>query len=266
MKRRTFALTALSALTLPAALSACSGGGDSEDVLRAGSTGQSFPNSFQNEEGQLVGFDVQVIEAIAEAMGRTVEWTNADFAGLMGQLESQRLDTVANVVAVTEERAAQYDFTEPYAYMGAAIVTQGERDDVNELEDLEGMTVAGVLGSNNTAHLEAWIAESGVTIEIRTYETRDGGMNDLLAGRVDGYINSSGVLLAEIEEAGLDLKFVGEPLAWEAIAFPFEPGSELVAQVDEQITALREDGTLAELSTTYFGDDVTVEPEGYEGN
>jgi len=260
MKRRTFALSALS---LPL-LVAC-GAGDGSDAIRAGSTGQSFPNSYQ-EGGKLIGFDVEVIETIAEKLGKTVTWTNADFSGLMGQLEARKLDTVANNVAVTEERSAQYDFTVPYAYMGATIVTLGSNAALNTLDDLAGTTIAGVLGSNNTTHLETWKAENGVEFEIRTYETRDGAMQDLLAGRVDGYINSTGIFLAEIQKSGADLKFVGEPIAWESVAFPFEKGSELVAQVNEQIEALHADGTLTELSTTYYGDDVTAEPEGYTGS
>lgn len=261
MNRRTFAL---SALALPL-LAACSGGGGGADVIRAGSTGQSYPNSYQ-EDGTLIGFDVEVIEAIAEKLGRTVEWTNADFSGLMGQLEARKLDTVANNVAVTEERSAQYDFTDPYAYMGAVVATLGTNEELNSLEDLAGHTIAGVLGSNNTTHLETWAAENGVEVEVRTYETRDGAMQDLLSGRVDGYVQSSGVFLAEMQKSGADLKFVGEALAWESVAFPFEKGSELVAQFNEQIAALTEDGTLSELSTTYYGEDVTVEPEGYTGS
>ncbi|MFC7374670.1 transporter substrate-binding domain-containing protein [Brachybacterium sp. GCM10030267] len=260
MKRRTFTL---SALALPALLAACSGG--DSGAIRAGSTGQSFPNSYQ-QDGTLVGFDVEAIETIAENLGRSVDWTNADFSGLMGQLEARKLDTIANNVAVTEERAAQYDFTDPYAYMGATIVTTGDNDELNELEDIAGHTIAGVLGSNNTTHLENWISEHGVDVEIRTYETRDGAMQDLLSGRVDGYINSTGIFLAEMAENGTDLKFVGDPIAWESVAFPFEKGSELVAQFNEQIAALHEDGTLVELSQKYYGDDVTTEPEGYEGS
>lgn len=260
MKRRTFALTAL---TLPALLAAC-GGGDS-GAIRAGSTGQSYPNSFQ-KDGKLVGFDVEVIETIAEKLDRKVTWTNADFSGLMGQLEARKLDTVANNVALTKERSEQYDFSKPYAYMGATVVRLGKNSQWKTLEDMDGHTIAGVLGSNNVTHLKNWAKEHKVEFDIRTYETRDGAMQDLLGGRVDGYINSTGIFLAEIEKTGADLEFVGDPIAWEAVGFPFEKGSDLVAQVDEQITALTKDGTLKKLSKKYFGDDVTAEPEGFEGS
>ena len=58
-------------------------------VLKVGSTGQSYPNGFK-QEGKLVGFDVETTEAIAKELGYTVEWTTAEFPGLMGQLDSGR--------------------------------------------------------------------------------------------------------------------------------------------------------------------------------
>src|SRR5699024_1947688 len=94
---------------------------ESEKVLRAGSTAQSYPNGYE-EDGELVGFDVEVFETIADNLGYSVEWVKADFAGLMGQLETGRIDTIANVVAITPERLEAYNFTEPYSYAGVTIV------------------------------------------------------------------------------------------------------------------------------------------------
>lgn len=86
-------------------LAACGNGTSSngEKVLRVGATGQSFPNSFK-EGDKLVGYDVEVLEAVAKNLGYKVEWTLTDFSGLMGQMEAGKLDTIANNVAVTDER------------------------------------------------------------------------------------------------------------------------------------------------------------------
>lgn len=268
--KKTTALVA--AVTASLALAACGSDENGTDdgatadgegrVLLVGSTGQSYPNSYQ-EDGELVGFDVEVIETAAANLGWTVEWTNTDFSGLMGQLEAGRLDTVANAVAMTDEREAVYDFSDPYAYYGAQIVTNESNTDINELEDLAGGTVAGVLGSNNTKHLEAWIERTGADVEVRTYETRDGATQDIVNNRIQGYINSRPVLIAERERSGVPFKMVGEPIAWEGVGFPFaktDEGAEILAAVNEQVAAMRADGTLAELSDKYFGEDITAEP------
>ena len=231
-------------------------------VLQVGATGQSFPNSYKDGD-KLTGYDVDVIEAAAKDAGYTVEWTTADFSGLMGQLESGRLDTVANLVSITDERKKIYDFTDTYQYAGASIVTAKSNDALNSLEDLQGKTVAGVLGSNNLKVLDAWSESSGIKVDVRTYETRDGAMNDVLNGRVDGYIQSQGPLLAQIKRDNLELKFLGDTISTEEIGFPFardEDGQEALKAINASLDKLRAAGTLTELSNTYYGTDLSVPP------
>jgi putative amino-acid transport system substrate-binding protein len=76
---------------------------DTTPVLRIGTTGQSYPGSFK-ENDKLVGFDVDVVREIAKDLHYKVEFVTSDFSGLMGQLESGKIDTIANDVAVTEVR------------------------------------------------------------------------------------------------------------------------------------------------------------------
>lgn len=245
---------------LAAACSSGGAGGGDRKVIRAGSTGQSFPNSYK-EGDKLVGFDVEVLETIAANLGYTVEWVNSDFAGLMGQLETGKIDTIANVVAVTEERKEKFDFTVPYSYAAVTIVTHVDNTDINTLEDLKGKTVAGVLGSQNVKNLQNYDPE----INVRTYENRDGAQNDVLNKRVDGYVQSKANLIAEINRQNLPLKFVGEPFHYEDVAFPFrktEENRKLIEQINTEIEKLRADGTLKKLSEKYFyGEDITTKGE-----
>ena len=238
------------------------GGGDvnaqDNNVLRIGSTGQSYPNGFQ-KDGKLVGFDVETTEAIAKELGYRVEWTTAEFAGLMGQLESGRLDTVANAVAITPARKEKYDFTQPYSYYGSQIVTHKDNTDINNYADLHGKTISGVLGSNHIKNLEKHFPNKEVN--VKTYETRDGAMYDLVYKRVDGYVNSKPILLAEIKRGNLPFKLVGNPLVIEEVGYAFarnERGQKLRAEFDQAISKLKEKGTIKEISIKYYGEDITV--------
>ena len=123
-----------------------------EKVIRVGATGQSFPNSYQ-EDGKLIGFDVEVLETIANNLGYKVQWTLAGFEGLVGQLGVGKLDTIANAFEYTEERAEQYNYSTTYSYTstGIAVLKDSPYDSV---KDLNGQTVAGVLGSNKINVLE----------------------------------------------------------------------------------------------------------------
>lgn len=229
-----------------------------QKVLRVGATGQSFPNSYKEGE-KLAGFDVDVIETVAKNLNYKVEWTLADFSGIMGQLESDKLDTIANAVGVTEERKKKYDFSEAYSYAGTQIVTHKDNTSINTLEDIKGKTVAGVLGSNNVTNLQKY--DKNGELKIKTYETRDGAMNDLINKRIEGYVNARSALLAEIQKRNLPFKFVGNPVAYESVAFPFaknEKGQEFLKKTNEELKKLRDDGTLKKLSEKYFGEDITV--------
>lgn len=229
-----------------------------EKILRIGSTGQSYPNGFK-QDGKLVGFDVETTEAIAKELGYKVEWTTAEFAGLMGQLDAGRLDTVANAVAMTEARKAKYYFTQPYSFYGSQIVTHSDNKDINTFADLHGKTISGVLGSNHIKNLEKQFPNKEVN--VKTYETRDGAMKDLEFKRVDGYINSKPILLAEIKRGNLPFKLVDKPLLIEEVGFGFaknEQGEKLRNEFDKVITKFKQDGTLKTLSKKYYGADITI--------
>ena len=260
--KRTHSITLALGLTAIIALSACGNGdssteGGSEDkVLKVGATGQSYPFAYK-EGDTLQGFDVEVIEHVADKIGYDVDWTLMEFSGVMGQLQAGKLDTVANQVAVTEERKELYDFSDTYSYAGTQIVVAEDNNEIKGLDDLAGKEVAAVLGSNHAKNLES--KDPDGEINIRTYETQEGTLNDVALGRVDAYVNGRSVLLAQLELNDLPLKLVGDPIVYEEVGFPFsKDDTELREEVNQALDELREDGTLTELSEKYFKDDVSV--------
>jgi putative amino-acid transport system substrate-binding protein len=257
-------LFAIMAVLLLLALSACNNSENASaenegKVLKVGSTGLVYPFSFKEGE-KLQGFDIEVVEKIADKLGYEIDWQLTDFSGLMGQLESGKLDTVANQVAVTAVREEKFNFSEAYAYDGTQIIVKNDNNDIKSVEDLKGKKVASVLGSNHAANLEG--LDFANEIDIKTYEAHDGMLNELDFGRIDAYANGKNILLAEIEKSGLPLKAVGDPISKERVAFPFvkdDKNDELIEAFNQALAELREDGTLKELSEKYFKEDVTVE-------
>lgn len=233
--------------------------GNSEEIITVGATGQSYPNSYRDGD-ELVGYDVEVLEEIADRLDYEIDWTLASFDGLMGQLATDQLDTISNAFEVTEERRETYDFTVPYTYTSTAIATSSESS-FESLEDLAGETVGGVAGSNKITDLERYIEETGIDIDIRQYDTREGPQNDAENGRIAGYVQGEAILQAAINRAGLDLKIIPDTLSETEISFPFsrtERGEQLLEEFNVVLEELREDGTLAELSVKYFGEDNSV--------
>ena len=228
-----------------------------QNILKVGSTGQSYPNGYKQND-KLVGFDVEITEAIAKELGYKVEWVIAEFGGLMGQFDSGRLDTIANAVAITPAREAKYDFSNTYSFYGSQIVTHKDNENITQLSDFKGKIIAGVLGSNHINNLKNAFPNNDIT--IKTYETRDGAMYDTEYQRVDGYINSKPILLAEIKRKSLPFKLVGDPITIEQVAFPFskdEKGQALREKFNQALEKLRTNGTLKNIAIKYFGEDIT---------
>lgn len=260
MKKKTWALLLSAALL--AVLSACGNGKESEggdNVLHVGATGQSYPFAYK-ENGKLTGFDVDVMEAVAKKINMKLDWKLLEFSGLMGELQTGKLDTISNQVAVTDERKKTYNFTEPYSYAGTQIVVKDDNKDIKSVNDLKGKTVAAVLGSNHAKNLES--KDPDRKINIKTYETQEGTLKDVAYGRVDAYVNSRSVLIAQIKKTGLPLKLAGDPIVYEKVAFPFAKDAahdKIRKKVDKAIEELRKDGTLKKLSEKYFKEDITTE-------
>lgn len=257
LKWVTFAVVAL-------VLAACgngeSEGASGENVLRVGATGQSFPNSYQ-EDGELTGFDVEVLETVAGNLGYTVDWTTGGFDGLVSQLNTNKLDTIANNFAATEERAEVYQFTTPYAFAHTALGVM-ENSDIQTIEDLEGQTIGGVAGSNKVDIITDYIEENGLDIEIRTYENREGPELDLEKGQIQAYVQDYAIIQSSITLKDKPFRTLDETYSDDSVVFPFaqtDEGTELKEAFDAELEQLRESGTLAELSEKYYGEDITQE-------
>lgn len=257
LKWVTFAVVAL-------VLAACgngeSEGASGENVLRVGATGQSFPNSYQ-EDGELTGFDVEVLETVAGNLGYTVDWTTGGFDGLVSQLNTNKLDTIANNFAATEERAEVYQFTTPYAFAHTALGVM-ENSDIQTIEDLEGQTIGGVAGSNKVDIITDYIEENGLDIEIRTYENREGPELDLEKGQIQAYVQDYAIIQSSITLKDKPFRTLDETYSDDSVVFPFaqtDEGTELKEAFDAELEQLRENGTLAELSEKYYGEDITQE-------
>ncbi|MEE2861269.1 MAG: amino acid ABC transporter substrate-binding protein [Pseudomonadota bacterium] len=243
-------LAAATALALIAALPAAA------ETIRVGMSGGYFPFTFTRAD-ELQGFEVDFLNAIAEETGDEVEFVTMSFSGLIGALESGRIDTVANQITITPDREEAFVFTQPYVYDGAQVVVKaGNEAEITGPESLKGRSVAVNLGSNFEELLrELPYADE---IDIRTYESNI--EQDTALGRVDAFVMDRVSSAQVIAESPLPLALAGHPFSEIRNALPFrddEQGRALRDRVDAAITTLKENGTLAEISEKWLNADVT---------
>lgn len=268
MSRRilTVALAA-SALTLAACSSgadadngAAAAGGDStyglasEGVLVVGTEGTYRPFSYHEDgSGDLVGYDVEVVEAVAEKLDLEVEFQETQWDAIFAGLEAGRFDVIANQVSINPEREASYLFSEPYTVSPGVIVVAEGTTDITGLDDLAGKTTAQSLTSNWHSVAE----DNGANVEA--VEGWAQAVALLEQGRIDATVNDQLTFLDYTQEhpdSSITIAAELDDVSLSALTFTQDKG-DLVEDVDAALAELAEDGTLAELGEKYFGADVS---------
>lgn len=213
------------------------------------------PWTYHDEENNLVGYDVEVGQAIAEKLGVEANFVEGEWDGLLAGLDAGRYDIMINGVDVTPERMEAYDFSDPYAYNRTAVIVRGDNDTIQSLEDLEGMHTANTISSTYAELAEQYGAEvTGVDDLNQTFEL-------LLSGRIDATLNAE-VTYYDYMKAQPDADIKIAALTEEAsqVAIPMRKGEETASlreAINQTLAELSEDGTLSALSEKYFGTDIS---------
>ncbi len=214
------------------------------------------PWTYHDESGALTGFDVEVGALIAEGLGVTPVYQETAWEGILAGVDSGRFDIACNGVGYTEKRAESYNFSTPYVYTEMVLVVRADNEDIKSLDDLKGKKTANSPNSTYAMRSEAAGAE------VVYVDTLGETMEMLLQGRVEATLNAKDSVdsyLAEHPEAQIKvvLSVAGEP-----VAIPMQKGEgtkTLVEEINRILEEARQNGKLAELSSKYFGRDLTKE-------
>ena len=127
-------------------------------VMIVGTEGTYSPNSYHDENGDLVGFDVDVARGVAEHLGVEIQFVEAEWDSLFASMDSGRIDLVVNEVEASEERRQKYDFSEPYTYVHGALLVGADNTDITGFDDLAGKRAAQNLTSRPKPTAPNWSA------------------------------------------------------------------------------------------------------------
>ena len=224
-------------------------------VINVGLEGTYPPFSFQDENGKLTGFEVELSELLAKELGVKAKVQPTKWDGILAALESKRLDVVINQVTISEERKKKYDFSEPYTISGiqALILKKAEQLNIHKAADLAGKKVGVGLGTN----YEQWVKKDVPQADVRTYEDDPSKFADLRNGRIDAILIDRLAAL-EYAQKAKDTELAGDAFSRLESGVALRKGEpELLAAINKALDKLKADGTLAKLSTKYFGADVT---------
>jgi len=169
-----------------------------EDLVAPGNitygTAATFPPFEFQQDGELTGFDIEMMDRLAGYMGLETEALDQDFDGLIPALNGGRIDVINSAMYITPERQEQVDFV-PYMVIGeAVIVPKGNPENVRSLDDLSGLTVAvtrGAIGEVYMTEQNDKLKEAGKEpMEIRALPTNQDALLAVTSGQADAFDTS----------------------------------------------------------------------------
>ncbi|WP_259782625.1 cystine ABC transporter substrate-binding protein [Aestuariispira ectoiniformans] len=213
------------------------------------------PFNYQDENGELVGYEVDFAKALAGKLGVKAEFVPTKWDGMLAGLETKRFDIITNQVTITKERQEKYDFTQPYTVSGIQVITTKDKEnDFKSPADLAGKVVGVGLGSN----YEDWLKANVPDAEVATYDENANKLQDLRVGRIDAFLNDRLAVNYLLQQSDGKVVAAGDPFDKQRMGVALRKGNEdLLAALNKAIDDLRADGTLAAISTKWFGLDVT---------
>lgn len=172
--------------------------------VRMGTEGAYPPFNNINEDGELVGFDVEIGNALCDAMNVTCEWVTSDWDGIIPALLAKKFDTIMASMSITEERKEKIAFTDKYYTSPVRFIRRKGTDATPE------NISNAVVGVQSATVSENLVRGRFPDAEVKTYAEQEQANLDLTAGRVDLVAADAFVLMDFVDsEAGNDVEFVG---------------------------------------------------------
>lgn len=204
------------------------------------------------ETGEMVGFDMDIINAIAEHAGFEVNLTTMEFSGIIPAVQTGSQEVAIAGITITDERAQIVDFTDPYYDSGLQIIVRADNEEVSSLEDLQGLTIGTKIGSTSYDFLQQ---ELGEDADVTPYPGTADMYMALLGRNVDAVLYDAPNVAYFSQTRGEGrTKVVGPLYEGQQYGIAFHKGSEWVEPANEALAAMREDGTYDEIYTKWFGE------------
>ena len=222
----------------------CGGNKEAAKKVYVVGTNAEYPPFEYVENGEIAGFDAEIIKEAAKRMGIEYKWLNTNFDGLIPALQTKKVDIVIAGMSVTPEREKAVNFSIPYLTSNVAIVTNS-KNPIKDMNDLSGKSYGVELGTTKEAS-----ARKIDGAEVVPFSSTTGALVALKSGKIDGMVLDESVSSKYIEknpELVLVGVMEGEP---KAAAFN-KDDKELMENFSKVLEEMITDGTVAELREKY---------------
>ena len=220
-------------------------------VLSTATEGAFAPFSFRSAAGELKGFEIEVIQEIANRLGLEHRPVITKWESILVGLQADQYDMISNPMGITAERQKAVTFCTAWVESGAKLVVP-EGSDITSLEQVAGKSIGVIVASTFVPMAE----ELGGTVKL--YKSDPEALQDLVNGQIDAVITDAVAGGYAIKTAGLELRLVDEFIESYQMGWAIKNGKpNLTRAVNAALDAMIKDGTYASLSENILGIDPT---------
>jgi polar amino acid transport system substrate-binding protein len=222
-------------------------------VLVVGTDAAYAPFESQNEKGEIVGFDIEVVSAVAKKAGLEVKFVNTPWEGIFKTLDQGDRDLLVSAVTITDERKQSMDFSNPYFDAQQLIAVKGNSK-ISKFDDLKKLKVGvqtGTTGDEVVTKLQG-----KTSANIKRFESTPLALKELEAGGVDAVVADNGVVINYVtNNAGSKFKTVADKaFAPEQYGIVVKKGNaDLLGKINKGLADVKADGTYDQIYAKYFG-------------
>lgn len=238
-------------------LASCSVNPSVGKTLRVATEPAFPPFEFQQNGGELQGFSIDLMKAIATAANFQVYFQSLPFDGIIPALQAKTVDVAISSITITQERSKTVDFSRPYFKAGLAIAIRTDNQEINSFESLQNKKIAVQIGTTG--------AETAKTVpgaQVSSFDSAPLALQELLNGNVDAVINDAPVTLYAINTGNLQgIKVIQQLLTEEFYGIATAKNSPYLSLINQGLTKVLKTGNYQQIYQKWFKSTPPVLPE-----
>ena len=222
-------------------------------VYVVGTDAAYAPFESQNEKGEIVGFDIDVVSAVAKKAGIEVKFVNTPWEGIFNNLAQGDRDLLVSAITITDERKQMMDFSAPYFDAQQLIAVKADSK-IAKFDDLKKLKVGVQTGTTGDEVVSKLIGKTSTS--IKRFESTPLALKELESGGVDAVVADNGVVIHYVaNNTGAQFKTVADAsFTPEQYGLAVKKGNaELLEKINQGLADIKADGTYDKIYTQYFG-------------
>lgn len=228
---------------------ACMAPSAAAEEVMVGTNAEFMPFEFTDEKNEIVGFDIDVINAVGQAAGFKVSIANQAFDTLIEGLESGRIDVVASGMTITEERRKRVDFSDPY-YNAAQVIVAGKNAmGLKTIDDVKGKLIGVQLGTTGAIMAEGAMGANNP--DLKQFRKYNEVFSELRLGRIDAVVVDLPVAEAYVRRFD-DIRITSPAMSEEQYGLAVKKGNPLLEKLNAGLKKIRESGEFDRITAKWF--------------